>query len=70
MKKILFAIPTLGGGGAERVLVNLVNSLDNSKYEITVFSLFDGGVNKQYLNSNIRYKSFFKKNLYLVDNEK
>ena len=61
MKKILFAIPTLGGGGAERVLVNLVNSLDNSKYEITVFALFDGGVNKQYLNSNIRYKSFFKK---------
>ncbi|MFZ2715268.1 MAG: glycosyltransferase [Streptococcus suis] len=61
MKKILFAIPTLGGGGAERVLVNLVNSLDKSKYEITVFSLFDGGVNKQYLNSNIRYKSFFKK---------
>ena len=56
MKKILFAIPTLGGGGAERVLVNLVNSLDNSKYEITVFALFDGGVNKQYLNSNIRYK--------------
>ena len=61
MKKILFAIPTLGGGGAERVLVNLVNSLDKSKYEITVFALFDGGVNKQYLNSNIRYKSFFKK---------
>ena len=61
MKKILFAIPTLGGGGAERVLVNLVNSLDKRKYDITVFTLFEGGVNKKYLNSNIKYKTFFKK---------
>lgn len=61
MKKILFAIPTLGGGGAERVLVNLVNSLDKRKYDITVFTLFEGGVNKKYLNSNIKHISFFKK---------
>ena len=26
-KRILFFIPTLGGGGAEKVLVNLVNKL-------------------------------------------
>lgn len=31
MKSILFLIPTLGGGGAERILVNLVNNLDSSK---------------------------------------
>lgn len=61
MKKILFALPTLGGGGAERVLVTLLNNLDKSKYDITLFCIFDGGTNKQYLNNNIKYKSFFKK---------
>lgn len=61
MKKILFFIPTLGGGGAEKVLVNLVNNLDLKKYDITVQTLFDVGVNRKNLNSNIKYKTIFKK---------
>lgn len=61
MKKILFAIPTLGGGGAERVLVTLLNNLSVEKYDITLFCIFDGGPNKKYLNSNIKYRYFFKK---------
>ena len=60
-KKILFLIPTLMHGGAERVLVNLVNYLDQSKYEITLQSLFDQGVNKQYLSEKVRYVSNFTK---------
>lgn len=52
-KKILFFIPTLGGGGAERVLVNLVNGMDKSKYDITVQTLFKAGINASYLNSDI-----------------
>lgn len=52
-KKILFLIPTLGGGGAERVLVNLVNGMDKSKYDITVQTLFKAGINASYLNSDI-----------------
>jgi glycosyltransferase involved in cell wall biosynthesis len=59
MKKILFAIPTLGGGGAERVLINLVNNLDKRKYQITVFTLFNFGVNRDYLKGDINYISFF-----------
>ena len=39
MKSILFLIPSLGGGGAEKVLVNLVNNLDKTKYDVTVFSM-------------------------------
>jgi len=31
--KILFIIPSLGGGGAERVMVNLLRHLDRSKFE-------------------------------------
>ena len=34
-KKLLFLIPNLKHGGAEKVLVNLVNNLNSEKYEIT-----------------------------------
>ena len=61
MKKVLFLIPTLDHGGAEKVLVNLVNNLDDKFFEITVQTLFDGGVNKQYLKPHIKIKSVFKK---------
>ena len=56
MKKILFLIPTLGGGGAERVLVNLVNNLDQTKYQITIQTLFKSGVNAQFLRKEITIK--------------
>lgn len=59
--RILFLINNLGGGGAERVLVNLVNHMDYSKYDITVKTIFDVGVNRQFLNEKITYKSVFKK---------
>lgn len=61
MKKILFFIPNLMHGGAEKVLVNLVNNLDKNKYDITLQTIFDVGVNKQYLNKDINYKYIFKK---------
>ncbi|WP_319995448.1 glycosyltransferase [Trichococcus shcherbakoviae] len=62
MKKVLFLIPSLSHGGAEKVLVNLVNNLDEGKYDITVKTILDIGINKQYLANNIKYKSIFKKN--------
>lgn len=61
MKKILFMIPNLGHGGAEKVLVNLVNHMDVKKYKITVMTLYDEGVNKKFLSKDITYKSCFKK---------
>ena len=36
MRKVLFFIETLGGGGAEKVLCDLVNHMDQSKFDITV----------------------------------
>ena len=62
MKKILFFIPNLSVGGAEKVLVNLVNNMDRSRFDVTVQTLFAGGVNEQFLNKNNRYKYFFRKN--------
>lgn len=61
MKKILFLIRDLGHGGAEKVLVNLVNHMDRNKFDITVMTLFDEGVNKQFLAPHIKYKTCFKK---------
>ena len=55
MIKILFLIDTLRGGGAERVLCNLVAGMDRQKFDITVRTMFDGGVNAARLPSDIRY---------------
>lgn len=61
MKKILFLIHDLGHGGAEKVLVNLVNNMDFERFDITVMTLFDVGVNRQFLNPHITYKSCFSR---------
>lgn len=58
--KILFLIHDLGPGGAEKVLVNLVNNMDPGKFDITVMALFGGGVNEQFLKPHVRYISCFK----------
>ena len=61
MKKILFLIHDLGEGGAEKVLLNLVNNMDQSKFDITVMTLFDYGVNRQFIAPHIKYKTWCKK---------
>ncbi|MBB6681531.1 glycosyltransferase [Aequorivita sp. 609] len=60
-KNVLFLINNLGGGGAEKVLVNLVNNLDKNKYYVTLRTLIDHGENKEDLNRTIIYESIFKK---------
>lgn len=59
-KKILFFIHDLGPGGAEKVLVNLLNNMDRSKFEITLMTLIGGGVNEQFLKPHIRYIPLFR----------
>lgn len=61
MIKILFLIHDLGQGGAEKVLVNLVNNMDRSKFDISVTALFGGGVNEQFLASDIHFRAVFPK---------
>lgn len=59
MIKILFFIDTLSGGGAEKVLLNLVNAMDKSKFDITVQTLFPDEAAK-HLDSAVRYKYCYK----------
>lgn len=61
MIKILFFIDTtLASGGAEKVLRELVNNMDQSKFEITVHTLWKEDA-EQYLVPGIRYRYLFEK---------
>lgn len=61
MIKILFLIHDLGPGGAEKVLVNLVNNMNKKIFDVTVMALFGGGVNESFLNSDVKYRIVYKK---------
>lgn len=61
MRKVLFFIHDLGPGGAEKVLVNLVNNMDPEQFDITVMTLVGGGVNEQFLKPHIRHVTCFER---------
>ena len=56
-KRILFFIATLDGGGAERLLLDLVNHMDADKFDVTVQTFYDIGIYRNQLSSNIQYKT-------------
>ncbi len=58
MIKILFFIETLSGGGAEKVLQNLVNNMDKEKFDITVQTVWKENPDG-LLNENIKYKYIY-----------
>ena len=60
LKKIIFGITSLTIGGAERVLVDLANRL-SYEYNVTVFTIYDGGELKKELNSNIKKIALYRK---------
>lgn len=60
MLKILFFIETLGGGGAEKVLCDLVNHMNQQEFDITVQTLWPAE-NKNLLADGIRYRSVYPK---------
>ena len=61
VKKILFVTHTLGGGGAENVLVNLLGRLSmDASLDITLLSIVDTGIYRESLPKKIKYKSFIK----------
>lgn len=56
MIKILFFIPGLSEGGAEKVLRNLVNNMDQTKFDITVQTI-DKYDSRKFLADGIHYKA-------------
>lgn len=59
-KKLLFFNFDLSGGGAEKVLVNLLNKIDSNKYDITLLLMFPVGQNLKNVNENIKIKYVFR----------
>ena len=68
MKKIAFYIESWAGGGAEKQLVDLVNHLDYSEYDVTIISIFKNNI---YASNAVKLDlqiSDQVKLRYLVDN--
>ena len=85
MKKVLFLLQNLNGGGAERVAVNLLNNLKEKKYDKELILIENEGVLIKELKNTIRitlYKrilknrnlnfivNFIKAFFYILKNEK
>lgn len=64
MKKILFFLESLAGGGAEKVLTDIVCHLDKSKYDITVCTVTDGDVYQERIWSVCHYRSLLQTSDY------
>ncbi|OAS85144.1 glycosyltransferase [Metabacillus litoralis] len=67
-KKVAFYIESMVVGGAEKVLIDLVNNLNPDKYEVTVITLFKKSIYSDYFFQfeeefihHVQYK-------YLIDN--
>ncbi|HAX72253.1 MAG TPA: hypothetical protein DCY20_01880 [Firmicutes bacterium] len=58
--KILFVIGTLGGGGAEKVLVNLVKYLNKELFDITVLTMIDLGIYIDAIKEVVNYQTIYK----------
>ncbi len=58
-KKVLFLIHALGAGGAEKILVNIANGMDKTKYDVTVMAVVNTGVFRRSFNEDVKYKYIF-----------
>ncbi len=56
--KVLFILPTLGAGGAERILITLMNNLDRTHFTPEFLALNDSGSIKEWIDPDIPFRSF------------
>lgn len=61
MKKVLFIMPALPGGGAEKVLVDILKNMDPKEYELTLLLEFREGVYTSSLPDNVEVVSLYKR---------
>lgn len=68
MKKVAFYIESMVVGGAEKVLIDLVNHMDYTRYDVTVIAIFKNSV---YSGYTFQFEDFFNPQVHyktLVDN--
>ena len=76
MKKVLFFLESLSGGGAEKVLTDIVRNLDPEKFDVTVCTITDEGIYQSRVAEKVRYwpllrqqdcrKGFMKRLMYQI----
>lgn len=59
LKRLLISIDNLGGGGAEKVLINLLKNLNKTKYQITLLLLFNEGIHLTEVPKHVEIKYLF-----------
>lgn len=60
--KLLFFTSYLGGGGAEKVMVNLMNNLDRSKFDVSLVLSEKKGVHLNKVSKDVKINSLIKVN--------
>lgn len=60
MKRVLFFLESLAGGGAEKVLSDIVRNLNPEEYQVTVCTITDGDIYQEKVSSSCSYKSFLE----------
>ncbi|MFA0560649.1 glycosyltransferase [Vibrio breoganii] len=63
--KLFVFLPSFGGGGAEKVVTNLVNNW-KEKYQITIFVLRNEGPNKENIDDEISVIELKQKKIYFA----
>lgn len=56
MRKVLFLIESLCGGGAEKVLTTIVKNLDKTKFDVTVMTVVNTGVYVDEIKKYCNYR--------------
>lgn len=64
MKNITIIQRTLDGGGAEKVLVNLLNNIDYKKYKVNLITIYKQGVHIDNINKNVNLKCIYNPNKF------
>ncbi|MCL2107560.1 MAG: glycosyltransferase [Oscillospiraceae bacterium] len=57
MIKVLFLIESLDGGGAEKILADLANHMDHSRFAVEIRTVTDGGVWARRVREPVRLRS-------------
>ena len=60
MKRVLFFLESLSGGGAEKVLSDIVGNLNPEEYQVTVCTVTDGDIYQEKVSCSCTYKSFLE----------
>ncbi|MBM7833065.1 glycosyltransferase [Clostridium sardiniense] len=65
-KKILIVQETLEGGGAEKVLIDILNNIEYSKYDVDLLLIKNTGVYIEQINKNVNKKYIYNKSKILI----